>query len=162
MFALLNSIGWRVSSNNREVADSHTAVIFIRVRHVLIVIHWTMSHSPLTYNKSMPYPVRKHLPYGSPQPLYWFGIPIVPAFLRWMLLLWWSLFMMKEPKFKNLFQGKSLKSHRMRSPLPSLSQPSPALQVPICCWVNTGISSAQLMEGDFDPGTSITPTTTPV
>ena len=41
------------------------------IRHILIVIHWTMSHSSLNNNEIMPYPLWKYLPYGSPQPSQW-------------------------------------------------------------------------------------------
>ena len=54
-----------LGKNNREVADSRTAGIFIRDRHVFIVIHSKLNHS-----ENMPYPARKCPPYGSPQPLH--------------------------------------------------------------------------------------------
>ena len=42
---------------NREVAEFRTACIFIR--HVFIVIQWTVTHSLLNHNENMPYPIWK-------------------------------------------------------------------------------------------------------
>ena len=54
---------------DREVADPRKAGIFIRdMSYFFIVIHWSMSHSPLNNNENMPYPVWKYLAYESPQP----------------------------------------------------------------------------------------------
>ena len=44
------------------------------IRHVSIVIHWTMTHSSLNHNENMPYPVWKWPLYGSPHPPYWGGL----------------------------------------------------------------------------------------
>ena len=41
------------------------------IRHVFIVIHWTMSNSSLNHNENMSYAVWKSLPYRSPQPPYY-------------------------------------------------------------------------------------------
>ena len=43
--------------NNREVAESRTAGFSYGIRHVFIVIQWTMSHSSLNRNENMSYPV---------------------------------------------------------------------------------------------------------
>ena len=38
------------------------------IRHVFIVIKWTVTRSFVNHNENMSYPVWKCLPYGSPQP----------------------------------------------------------------------------------------------
>ena len=50
-----------------EDAESRAAY---GIRHVFIVIQWTMSHSSLNHNENMPYPVWKCLLYGISHHLY--------------------------------------------------------------------------------------------
>ena len=40
------------------------------IRHVFIVMQWTVTHSSVNHNLSTLYRLWKYLPYGSPQPLY--------------------------------------------------------------------------------------------
>ena len=48
------------------------------IRHVFIVIKWTVTHSSVNRNKNMSYPVWKCLPYGSPQhPYYWITVLLI-------------------------------------------------------------------------------------
>ena len=56
------------------------------IRHVFIVIHWTISKSSLSHNENMPYVVWKYLPYGSPQPPFYHNPYGVFRFVGSMLL----------------------------------------------------------------------------
>ena len=49
---------------NKEVAESRTKSMSYGVRHLFIVIQWTMSLSSLNHDENMPYLVWKCLPYG--------------------------------------------------------------------------------------------------
>ena len=69
---LENTIYCQARSLGQGYPESCTSGFLYGIRHVFIVIQWTMSHSSLNHNENMPYPVWKCLPYVSAQALYYF------------------------------------------------------------------------------------------